>query len=130
MASRIQWSLWARSMALSGAYCLTFGSFAYIFAYDDDWPQRFIYDMIVSFIVTIFLYPLKYLRGGLIVVQNFYVNALLLVGLGVWPLLELPSILGGICLVVSGIFYLIAAVMGEKGMTMAELKTGPRQGGA
>jgi len=99
-----------------------FGGFPFIWAYDKNWPTYAIYCWVYAVLLFLFFWPVKYLGVLLIIVQNFYVNAVALVGLGIYPCLDLPSLLGGICSILSGLMFLAAAISGEKGKSIDDLR--------
>jgi len=125
---RVVWNLWGRTMAISGSLCLFFGGASLIFAYQEIWPYLFAYCCVLIaltwfFFLEIFLFN----RLGVvrIVVQNFWVNAVGLIAVGVYPLTSFPTLLGGFCYVAAGLMYAGAAVTKEKGKTIAELRKKP-----
>jgi len=122
MEVKIKWNLWARSMALCAAWCLFFGGFPYIWAYEQNWPGLAIYCWIVSGFIIIFLWPIKQLGPFLFVVQQYYINAVVFICLAIYPCFDVPSFLGGVCLFFSGIMFLVGAISGEKGRSLEDLR--------
>jgi len=84
----------------------------------------------VSVILLVLFWPIERLGRLLIVVQNYYLNALICAGLAVWPCFAVPTLFGGICLGLAAIMYLIAGLSGEKGMTLEDLQAGKFNRGA
>jgi len=121
---KLKCNLWARSLVLCASWCLAFGGFGFITAYPSSWPQLAIYSWVVAVVLGIFFWPVQKLGRILIVVQNFYVDAVLCFGLGIWPCFELPSFLGGLCLGIAGIIFIVAGARGEKGLSLDNLAHG------
>eukprot|EP01124_Arcella_intermedia_P027727 TRINITY_DN5482_c0_g1_i1.p1 TRINITY_DN5482_c0_g1~~TRINITY_DN5482_c0_g1_i1.p1 ORF type:complete len:126 (+),score=18.97 TRINITY_DN5482_c0_g1_i1:36-413(+) len=118
---RITWNLWGRSMALCACWCLWWGAWAFIWAYPKQWPALAVYSWVFSMLITVLLWPIEKLGIVRIVVQNYFVNGVLFVGLGIYPCIEIPSLCGGICLILSGLMYIAAGITGEKGLSLEEL---------
>jgi len=66
---------------------------------------------------------LKYLH---IVAQQFYLNAFLLIASSIFCFFDVPTHLGGFCMFIAGVWYLIAAISQEKPKTIKDLKGGAR----
>jgi len=67
-------------------------------------------------------YPVPGLGRILVIIQNYWINGAAAIALGIYPCFEIPSILGGICLIAGGVFSLIAGINGEVGKTLEELQ--------
>ncbi len=97
------------------------------FAYKEHWPQMPIYCYAVVLVLALLFadsWPFDHIGVLRIVVQNYWVNAVLLVGLSIYMFFSLPTLIGGVCAALSGIMFAAAAATGEKGKTLAQLRTG------
>eukprot|EP01129_Flabellula_baltica_P011196 TRINITY_DN484_c0_g1_i2.p1 TRINITY_DN484_c0_g1~~TRINITY_DN484_c0_g1_i2.p1 ORF type:complete len:133 (+),score=21.25 TRINITY_DN484_c0_g1_i2:39-437(+) len=114
---------WGRTLALSGAYCLAFGcADIWIADYDSEFKTALgIYSGVLAIVIWFFWYPVcgpcKVLQ---IAVQNFFIDAIMLIVLAIFCFWDLPTQMGGLCLVLSSIAFFIGGVKGEKGMSLAE----------
>jgi hypothetical protein len=86
--------------------------------------QMSIYCWVVSFVLFPLFYPFTFLKGALIIVQNFWINGIVLLGLAVLPFFQVPTVLSGILLSFAGIMYIIAAIRREKGESLESLMAG------
>eukprot|EP01089_Gocevia_fonbrunei_P003223 TRINITY_DN1313_c0_g2_i2.p1 TRINITY_DN1313_c0_g2~~TRINITY_DN1313_c0_g2_i2.p1 ORF type:complete len:140 (+),score=7.00 TRINITY_DN1313_c0_g2_i2:134-553(+) len=137
--TRIKFSIWGQNLAATGAYFTLHGGVIDFFYEDSDplgiyFPVA-IYSVAVGFILFLFFYPFKYLGPILIIVNfNFIPVAIVLAILSVFPCFMLPTMIGGVTLFVSAIFFLVAGILREKGATVKELlcawtgKQPPRRG--
>jgi hypothetical protein len=81
------------------------------------------YGICVSVIFFPFIWPVYHLRQLLIFTQIFWVMALLLAGLSVYPYFLTPTIFPAILMDLAAILYLVAAIRREKGLSLADLST-------
>lgn len=58
----------------------------------------------------LFFFPVSKLGKALIIVQNPWINGVCCFALSVWPFYTIGTVLGGICLVVSGLLLLAAGL--------------------
>jgi len=122
---KVVWSLWARSLATAAAWCFFFGGAALFFAYKEQWPQLVIYCYCCVVILALLFsdsWPFHHIGAMRIVVQQYWVNAVLLLGMAVYPCFALPTVFSGIALALSAIMFGVAAATGEKGKTLAQLR--------
>eukprot|EP01122_Echinamoeba_exundans_P014238 TRINITY_DN6401_c0_g1_i1.p1 TRINITY_DN6401_c0_g1~~TRINITY_DN6401_c0_g1_i1.p1 ORF type:complete len:153 (-),score=9.87 TRINITY_DN6401_c0_g1_i1:112-528(-) len=126
---KLHFHLWARTMCLAGLWCGDLASIALWFWTDGTvFPQgglsgsRFaIYFYVMTAIFFPLFWPLEFLGRIRIIVQNYWANGVIMVALGIFPFLALPGVLTGFCFVISGVFFIIAAVRGEPSETLESL---------
>lgn len=123
----VVWHVWGRTMAGAGAWCLLFGATPLFFAYDEVWPVLVSYCGALLFLLLLFfvdVWPFTKLGVVRIVAQNMWANAVALLAVAVYPCITLPTLFAGLSLAFAAVLYLIAAITGEKGKTLSQLRAG------
>ena len=121
MPMQLKWIALARNTILIGSWFLFVGSLPIFTAYNDFFPSMVAYSWCISAFLFFFFYPFAELGKCLIIVQNFWINGFVLIGLGIYPSFCLPTLLGGILLILGGVLSFIAAAMGETGQKLDKL---------
>jgi hypothetical protein len=117
----MKWAALARTSVLLSAWLLMSGSLAIVTAYPAYYPWMIIYAFLIGFALMLFFWPLEELGQILIVVQNYWVNGIVLFALGILPCFALPTLVGGLVLFIAGILSLAAGANGEQGKELAKL---------
>jgi hypothetical protein len=97
------------------------GSLAIVSAYPNAYPWMIAYAWVIGIVLTLFFWPLEELGMLLIVVQNHWVNGVVLIALGILPCFAMPTLIGGLVLFIAGTLSIAAGANGEQGKELAKL---------
>lgn len=128
---KLYFHLWARTMCLAGLWCgdcasiaLWFWQDATVFPSGGHGRNWAIYFYVMTALWVPLFWPFEFLGRIRIIAQNYFVNAVLMAAFGIYPFFCLPGVLTGFCFIVSGVFFLIAAIRGEPSETLESLAKG------
>eukprot|EP01097_Dermamoeba_algensis_P000094 TRINITY_DN1031_c0_g1_i2.p1 TRINITY_DN1031_c0_g1~~TRINITY_DN1031_c0_g1_i2.p1 ORF type:complete len:128 (+),score=16.90 TRINITY_DN1031_c0_g1_i2:88-471(+) len=123
--AKIKFAHWARPIGISAAGMAALSGIPTVFY---DWPGLAIgiYAMIVGTVYFILLWRFQFLGVLSLAFEIYYLASVLMISMSVLLYFTVPTILAGITGTISGIFFLIGALMGDKGLTLNELFKPPR----
>jgi len=129
---RLSFSAWARTLALAGAYFAVNGGVVDYFYTDPSAALGIAcgtYSIVVGLVVVLFLYPVKlgplWLGPILRIVHfNYAPVGVVLVLLGPFCAVVVPTVMAGALLVLSGCMYIVAGIRRERGTPLKELTWG------
>lgn len=127
----IEWAMWANEQALLSAICMFMGGIIGVASFFNNW-QFAAATIVTSVLVFLLEYPRsKRKKGNTIerqfqhilvpgmdkcgfLTKNYFVRFVIHILFSVPTCFLLPTILGGMCLMISAIIYLVAAIKGEE----------------
>eukprot|EP00029_Vermamoeba_vermiformis_P008241 TRINITY_DN3796_c0_g1_i1.p1 TRINITY_DN3796_c0_g1~~TRINITY_DN3796_c0_g1_i1.p1 ORF type:complete len:130 (-),score=14.80 TRINITY_DN3796_c0_g1_i1:122-511(-) len=122
--TKLQMKLWGRTFVIAACWCMTFAGVPLWFYENPPGWTLSIYMWAITFFLFPLFWPARWLKGALIIVQNFWVNGIVLIGMAVYPFFFVPGFFGGLSLAFAGICFIIAAIKKEKGESLENLKAG------
>jgi len=114
---------WATQIAVAGCIIVFLGGIPTWYYADGE--NYSIFAWVISVLLLPLMLPVKKLGPILIVVQQFYVNAIILVGLSIVCFFQVPLVIGGITWDIAALLFIIAGITGEKGETLTNLTSPP-----
>eukprot|EP01098_Paradermamoeba_levis_P012800 TRINITY_DN5688_c0_g1_i2.p1 TRINITY_DN5688_c0_g1~~TRINITY_DN5688_c0_g1_i2.p1 ORF type:complete len:127 (+),score=19.37 TRINITY_DN5688_c0_g1_i2:62-442(+) len=123
--AKLKYGHWARPIGITGSAMSALGGIAACFY---PWPGLAVgvYSIIIGVIFFCILWRFQSLGFLLLAFEMYYVASALMITASIFMMFTVPTILAGMVCVISGTFYLIGAVGGEKGLPLDEMFRPPR----
>ncbi|XP_013389064.1 cytochrome b-245 light chain-like [Lingula anatina] len=128
---QIEWAMWANEQAMASAGVLLLGGIVGVSGIFKNWGIA-VYGIVIAVLIIVFEYPRSQRRKGNTierkfqhiltpavaalgpVSRNYYVRFALYLLFCIPCYFILPTVLGGMCLLVTSIIYFVAAIKGEQ----------------